>query len=636
MQNSEVPPAYTEYPTKLPDKFPIGEHNVQPLVNVTELQAHLRLLGAIHALKQKVQAQQVGIAAEDRNLAWIVYVNRAVHRFYKWTETSWVMSSPGLNETTIPPLDVVMVWHSYLLNPRAYYEDSMRMPIDSTYASHLKTIQDMPLTLISSLIDPQSLEPLPPSAKRRRFFEDTTSWSFTPPLILDRSDTLSEPLTCPRCLALNYSVKWVAAGEKGYAQPKFEHRCESCGDIFTKESIGIMRFAMELTKKREGQTVYLSETLLDPKSGEADFTAAEAFIKRLFETPDDLFKMNKPIQPKEIAEQAQQLARGLGYSYSTLLTKLHYSVRPKFTDNPGVKPLPRIQRLAAAYSNSGPGLASIDLVGAVLRQGGFIDKMVGLGWTEPNRFDHPLDSAPLVRSVARYHAFLDLMQEKSTTFFVPTLDIDLSWHSHQLKSSKYREDTQSCIGRTPNHDDNIEAQILSTAYDITAKEWRNRFGVPYSVCGCVVDRRQESLIRRIVTSLSRIGSKKEEGPPPPLTPVNNRPDIICTEEDEAESSHPSEHNVQFGDPSAPETQQHKDSRREKTQRRVASAKKRAARDPWRALQAKRNETRDRNHREAFMDDPYRGYRDYYLYWGVSMTTPYGCVQQSTLFEDALG
>jgi hypothetical protein len=63
----------------------------------------------------------------------------------------------------------------------------------------------------------------------------------------------------------------------------------------------------------------------------------------------------------------------------------------------------------------------MDLVGAILRQGGFIDKMVGLGWTQPNRFDHAKDSAPLVRSVARYHAFLDLMQATTSTFYVPTL-----------------------------------------------------------------------------------------------------------------------------------------------------------------------------------------------------------------------
>lgn len=79
----------------------------------------------------------------------------------------------------------------------------------------------------------------------------------------------------------------------------------------------------------------------------------------------------------------------------------------------------RLQRVAVAYSHA--GLACLDLVGAILRQGSFVDKMVELGWTQPGRFVNIRDMAPLVRSIARYHAFLDLMTQNPNTFFVPTL-----------------------------------------------------------------------------------------------------------------------------------------------------------------------------------------------------------------------
>jgi hypothetical protein len=115
MQTAEAPPTYSEYPAELPASFPIGMHKVQPLVNVTELQAHLRLLGAIRTLKQNVQAQAEGIATTDKELAWVVYVNRAVWRFFKWAAAPWALSSSGLSDEAIPPLDVIMVWHSYLL-----------------------------------------------------------------------------------------------------------------------------------------------------------------------------------------------------------------------------------------------------------------------------------------------------------------------------------------------------------------------------------------------------------------------------------------------------------------------------------------------------------------------------------------
>jgi hypothetical protein len=32
-------------------------------------------------------------------------------------------------------------------------------------------------------------------------------------------------------------------------------------------------------------------------------------------------------------------------------------------------------------------------------------------------------------------SFLDLMASSPESFFVPTLDIDLAWHTHQLKST---------------------------------------------------------------------------------------------------------------------------------------------------------------------------------------------------------
>lgn len=60
-------------------------------------------------------------------------------------------------------------------------------------------------------------------------------------------------------------------------------------------------------------------------------------------------------------------------------------------------------------------------MGAVLRQGTFIDKMAKLGWTAGDRFEEPNDPRPLVRCIARYHAFLYLMERSADMFFVPTL-----------------------------------------------------------------------------------------------------------------------------------------------------------------------------------------------------------------------
>ena len=111
----EQPPSYSEYPTELPPTFPIGRKNVRPLVNVTELQAHLRLLGAFDSLKRSVVEQRLpeGLNKEQ---AWVIFVNKAVHRFYTLLQTNWLDGCMvASSEATMPPLDVVLIWHSYLL-----------------------------------------------------------------------------------------------------------------------------------------------------------------------------------------------------------------------------------------------------------------------------------------------------------------------------------------------------------------------------------------------------------------------------------------------------------------------------------------------------------------------------------------
>ena len=111
----EQPPSYSEYPTELPPTFPIGKKKVQPLVNVTELRAHLKLLGAFDSLKRSVVEQRFPEGMNEEQ-AWVVFVNKAVHRFYTLLLATWpdgcVVAS---GETTMPPLDIVLIWHSYLL-----------------------------------------------------------------------------------------------------------------------------------------------------------------------------------------------------------------------------------------------------------------------------------------------------------------------------------------------------------------------------------------------------------------------------------------------------------------------------------------------------------------------------------------
>ena len=65
------------------------------------------------------------------------------------------------------------------------------------------------------------------------------------------------------------------------------------------------------------------------------------------------------------------------------------------------------KRILSAYFDDRP--FSIDLVGAVIRQGSFVDKMDHLGWTTPNYFNEKEDEVVRIHSIARYHAYVRII-----------------------------------------------------------------------------------------------------------------------------------------------------------------------------------------------------------------------------------
>jgi hypothetical protein len=85
----------------------------------------------------------------------------------------------------------------------------------------------------------------------------------------------------------------------------------------------------------------------------------------------------------------------------------------------------------------------------------------------------------------------------------------------------------------------VEEGTLSMGYEITAKAWKSRFGVPYSVCGCgptssgVVEKLARFLGGRPSTDGVNVGLAK---------PKNPRPDLVSINDEDADATHPSEHN----------------------------------------------------------------------------------------------
>jgi hypothetical protein len=116
---------------------------------------------------------------------------------------------------------------------------------------------------------------------------------------------------------------------------------------------------------------------------------------------------------------------------------------------------------------------------AVIRQGSFVEKMSNLMWIRS-----PALSGTLTRAVDRYGRFLHLMKLYPEQMLVPTLDIDLAWHTHQCSAVGYRKGTQERAGRFVNHDDTIVDNKLTDGFKDTRRLYRVHFGREYKVCGC--------------------------------------------------------------------------------------------------------------------------------------------------------
>ena len=135
------------------------------------------------------------------------------------------------------------------------------------------------------------------------------------------------------------------------------------------------------------------------------------------------------------------------------------------------------------------------------------------------------------RLIERYRRFVDLIAENPYVC-IPTLDIDLAWHTHQLHPRSYYIYTEKITTKLVDHDDKIEEGVLSDAFAKTSNLYQARYGEPYSECNCWYC----AAIRESHTSsLDRVFNKKKH------SALDNVHEDMAT--DPLKSPHISAHNA---------------------------------------------------------------------------------------------
>ncbi|KIJ69734.1 hypothetical protein HYDPIDRAFT_78222 [Hydnomerulius pinastri MD-312] len=105
-----------------------------PLVSPEQVKGHLRLLRAFHNLRVTVEdckdRRLPGYAMQmDKGSRWKWFVHLAIDRFERWVESLKFVPLEKFVTKHLPPIDVWMVWHAYLLSPCWYAEDCERVVV---------------------------------------------------------------------------------------------------------------------------------------------------------------------------------------------------------------------------------------------------------------------------------------------------------------------------------------------------------------------------------------------------------------------------------------------------------------------------------------------------------------------------
>ena len=82
-----------------------------------------------------------------------------------------------------------------------------------------------------------------------------------------------------------------------------------------------------------------------------------------------------------------------------------------------------IRRMMSCYWENSSTF-SIDLVGAVIRQGSFVEKMNSIDWVHS-----PAVKSTMERLIAKYLRYFHILAKHPTKIAVPTLDVDLAWRT---------------------------------------------------------------------------------------------------------------------------------------------------------------------------------------------------------------
>ncbi|CAO1621944.1 unnamed protein product [Parajaminaea phylloscopi] len=529
------------------DAFALGRNICYPLVTAHNLQAHVKLLYVFDCLKDHVKAR----AAKSRmpppysatpdleppppailsgDLAWSAFLHRALDRFEAYaTEVlqshlassfspfepsdlarvsfgTWPLArdqyGPFMSRRAIPvpsdrlpPLDVALIWHAYLLNPSRYHEDVVLQP--HRLALHRCAF---PLSqLMARVTLDESGYPSLVTHRAAALWQDTFDTPFDPleTMPWERESSVAS-FRCPSC-SHDVPVRWVevATGDKWSRQcPR-----RDCGQTVSAATLRGHTFATELER--------WAQTCQDPEGHRLRGGIISAADGRFFHIDpygpliSSMFTGERKPGSKRRDWRRPETTNLRGFEVPSISALEAFlaahrgsTIDDYARDFAGIAlrniqgsekergdALVRIDYLLRFYLEANPvSIASVDLVLAVCRQEKFISELRSVpAFSSLVDMTHfAAANRPVIRDATiRYHRWLRLFFLYPDRFLAPTLDIDLAWHTHQLDPEYYTQ-CFSTVGRFIDHDDRVLERDLGHAFERTRELWSATYSSNFS------------------------------------------------------------------------------------------------------------------------------------------------------------
>lgn len=505
------------------------QERLEGALELGDMENHLRLLAAFRDLRRQASAsgevpppygaqQEKPLPTSEQWTATLVkalvrfeaYLTKVLPRAPDFAAPKLTMDDLNIGEfeerkrafhdvpdAFLPPVDVALIWPVYMLNPSRYYEDMYN--VDSRYV-----LGYFRFPLGRSLDTPAA----------RETWEMLTETPFD----VFQWHTPSHAVGCPTCGAAN-DVAWseLSAGS-------WHTKCASCSSLVSSGTVLGKRWAADAARWTMGGSdvegfrlrggiispfnsrVFQKDpfmpglTRLFENKRETKLANHNLYDKPLWTTEQDIYGhivqgTQDPMNFFARHQDVKEIGEAVLAETRTTIDWKHMAVQAESLRKELAL---RVALMMRCYTAAHPlSDASLDLVQAAIRQTHFLMDMEELGW-----LDAPKE-ADLGNARMRYYAWLGLAILNDD--IIPTLDIDLAWHTHML-NPQYYAFTFRTLGHFLNHDDTVGAGTLEKEFARTEGYWEQVYKQPFSVQGGT---KQKGILQKV---FGKMTGKEHDAP----------------------------------------------------------------------------------------------------------------------------